>query len=392
MWETEIKARLAAIKDKAALRSLQTTDGAAGNHVELGGKQLLNLASNNYLALAGDKRLTATQAAAAERYGTGAAASRLVTGNHPLYEAAEKTLIKWKKCEAALIMGSGYTANLGLLTALAGRHDVIFSDRLNHASIVDGIIASRAEHKRYRHLDTAHLEQQLRRTPADKRKIIITDSVFSMDGDTARLTELVEMKKRYNALLIVDEAHAAGVYGPAGRGLVYEYGLEDDVDIQMGTFSKALGSAGAYITGKSWMIEYLLNTMRSLIYTTALPPAVLAASIEAMQIAEAEPDRRSRLHENSALFRKALETAGFHTYGSTTQIVPIRVGDNETALAFSRALQDAGIAAVAIRPPTVPEQEARIRFAIHAGLEKDQLIWAAGEIVRIGKRYLIHKG
>lgn len=384
MWDAEINGRLSVLKEKELFRSLKDF-GGSGKYLEKGERRLLNLSSNNYLGLADDARLIRAQAKATWRYGAGAASSRLISGNHSLYIQAEAALAEWKGCEAVMIAGSGYAANLGVLMAVAGRNDVVFSDKLNHASITDGILASRAEHKRYRHCDMEHLEQLLKKTPVQKRKIIVTDTVFSMDGDRAPLHELVALKNSYEALLIVDEAHATGIYGPAGRGLIYEDGLEQEVDLQIGTFSKALGTCGAYIVGKRNMIEYLINSMRPFIYTTALPPAMLGSIIEAIGIVQTEPERRNRLQVNSAIFRKILKREGFHTYGSTTQIVPIRIGGNKESVRFSELLNEAGIAAVAIRPPTVPDQDARLRFSITSEMDKDELLWAASTISRIGK-------
>jgi len=383
MWGREIKSRLAILEAEQKKRTLRTFSGANDAYIRLEDQQLLNLASNNYLGLAGDLRLARAQSDAALEFGSGAAASRLVSGNHLMYEKAETALQKWKDTEAALICGSGYMANMGVLQSLAGRNDVVFSDRLNHASIVDGIVASRAGHKRYRHNDLENLERLLMKTSGGKRKIIVTDSVFSMDGDVADLVGLVRLKEKYDALLIVDEAHAGGVFGPKGRGKTDELNLKEKVDVQIGTFSKALGSYGAYITGRKWLIDYLINKMRSLIYTTALPPAILGAIIQSIQIVEAEPERREQLVANSLLFREQLERAGLHTYESTTQIIPVRVGSNKAALEFAEQLQTEGIAAIAIRPPTVPEGDARIRFAVSALHKEADLQDAAKKIIRI---------
>ncbi len=211
-----------------------------------------------------------------KKYGTGATASRLVVGNYPLYEEVERSVCNWKGTERALIVNSGYTANVGAISALACRHDIVFSDKLNHASIVDGIILSGAEHKRYRHNDLDHLEKLLKIASPEKRKLIVTDTVFSMDGDTAYLRELVQLKEKYGAIIIVDEAHASGIYGIDGAGLSHiEKDIAQKIDIHMGTFSKALGCYGAYLTGDAIYIEYLRNMMRSFIFTTALPPGIL---------------------------------------------------------------------------------------------------------------------
>ncbi|WLV24359.1 8-amino-7-oxononanoate synthase [Aciduricibacillus chroicocephali] len=385
-WETDIRLELEKLAEQKLQRHLRTSRQSKGAKIEHEGKLLLNLASNDYLGLAGDERLLEAQVKAAERYGAGAGASRLVTGSHPLYEATEQALIAWKGTEGALICGSGYTANIGVLSSLLSRHDVVFSDRLNHASIIDGILLSRAEHKRYRHNDMGHLEKLLQKTPEGKRKLIVTDSVFSMDGDTANLDELVRLKEKYGALLVVDEAHAGGVFGPEGKGLCAALGVDEAVDIQIGTFSKAFGSYGAYITGKRWLIDFLVNRMRSLIYTTALPPAVLGSAMESLQIIRDEDWRREKLQRNADYLRRKLIEAGFHTYESMTQIIPVRIGENEQAIQFSKELQEAGISAIAIRPPTVPKGEARIRFAVSALHEEEDLAGAAVTIADLAEK------
>jgi 8-amino-7-oxononanoate synthase len=384
-WQTEIQNELAELEQCSQRRSLVTSENAGEPWLLRGGRRLLNLASNNYLGLAGDKRIKEAAIEAMGKYGAGSTASRLIIGNHPVYEQAEAALINWKGTQAGLIFNSGYTANLGIISTLVGRDDVVFSDKLNHASIVDGAILSRAEHKRYRHNDLNHLEALLQKTSPHKRKLIVTDSVFSMDGDIARLEGLVKLKERYNAILMVDEAHSSGIYGPRGEGLVHHLQLQDNVDIQMGTFSKALGCFGAYVVGKPWLIEYLINKMRSFIYTTALPPSVLGSICAAMQIVREDAARRERLHKNATYFRTALSKLGFHTCGSKSQIIPVVIGGNDRTLRFSERLQAEGIAAIAVRPPTVPERQARIRFTIMATHDRKDLEWAIEKIALVGK-------
>jgi 8-amino-7-oxononanoate synthase len=308
-----------------------------------------------------------------------------MVGNYSLYEQAEIELAKWKETEAALVFNSGYTANVGIISALVGRNDLVFSDKWNHASIIDGIILSRAKIIRYQHNDLDHLESLLQKAPIHKKKWIITDSVFSMDGDVAPLKGLVELKEKYDAILMVDEAHSSGVYGEGGKGLIHQLGIEQQVDVQMGTFSKALGSFGAYVTGKQWMIDYFVNKMRSFIFTTALPPAVLGSILAAIPIVQQETMRRKQLHENSRYFRKRLDELGFDIGTSVTQIVPVVIGSNALTVRFSQRLEERGIAAVAIRPPTVPEGTARIRFSITAMFTKDELDYTIEQVAAIGK-------
>ncbi|AFU14832.1 KAPA synthase-II [Bacillus thuringiensis MC28] len=349
-------------------------------------KRLLNLASNNYLGLAGDERLKEAAIACTKKYGTGATASRLVVGNYPLYEEVERSVCNWKGTERALIVNSGYTANVGAISALACRHDIVFSDKLNHASIVDGIILSGAEHKRYRHNDLDHLEKLLKIASPEKRKLIVTDTVFSMDGDTAYLRELVQLKEKYGAIIIVDEAHASGIYGIDGAGLSHiEKDISQKIDIHMGTFSKALGCYGAYLTGDAIYIEYLRNMMRSFIFTTALPPGILGAIRKAIEIVKEDNERRESLIANGAYFRTHLREAGFDIGNSSTHIVPIVVGSNENALRFSKRLQEVGIAAIAIRPPTVPINSSRVRFAVTSQHTIADLKWAIDQIIYIAK-------
>ncbi len=384
-FESDLKDELARLKQLHKKRNMMVAEKAIEPWLIRQNKKLLNLASNNYLGLAGDIRLKKAAVQAVEQYGTGAAASRLIVGNHPLYEQAEALLTDWKESEAGVIFTSGYTANLGIISAICDRKSIVFSDKLNHASIIDGIILSRAEHKRYRHNDLNHLEELLKKASPDQRKLIVTDSVFSMDGDTALLKDLVTLKERYGAILMVDEAHSTGIYGDHGEGLVHHLKLQGKIDIQMGTFSKALGSFGAYIVGEAWLIEYLLNQSRSFIYTTALPPSILGSISSAIEIVRTNWHLRERLWKNVTYFRIALEESGFDLCGSETQIVPIKIGSTEGAIRFSQRLQEEGVAAIAIRPPTVPENAARIRFSIMATHDLKDLEWAVKKIVLVGK-------
>lgn len=385
-WMDELKKELIQMDRISQRRSLKGVEGAERPWLTINDRKMLNLASNNYLGLAGDPRLKQSAVAAIERYGAGATASRLVVGNHPGYRAAESALVEWKGSGAGLIINSGYAANTGIIQAVAGRDVVVFSDRLNHASIIDGIVLSRAENNRYRHNDLDHLETLLKKAPPEKRKLIVTDTVFSMDGDVAPLEGLVELKERYNAVLMVDEAHGGGIYGPRGQGVVHQLGLGDRVEIQMGTFSKALGSFGAYVTGSRWLVDYLINRMRSFIFSTALPPPVLGSIEAAISIVSRDRDLREGLLENSRYFRGELSRLGFDTCGSSSQIIPIVIGSNEKTLQFSRRLQEEGIAAIAIRPPAVPQNTARIRFSVTAAHRRSDLEWAVDRIACVGRR------
>ncbi|PDY48980.1 8-amino-7-oxononanoate synthase [Bacillus pseudomycoides] len=385
-WNLHFHSSLNRLKEKSQYRHVVMTEQAEEPWLIRNGKRMLNLASNNYLGLAGDRRLKEASIVATKEYGVGATASRLVIGNYALYEEVEQSVCDWKETEKAIIVNSGYSANVGAISSLVGRHDIVFSDKLNHASIVDGIMLSGAEHKRYRHNNLEHLEKSLQMTPVAKRKLIVTDTVFSMDGDVAHLKELIMLKEKYGALLMVDEAHAGGIYGRHGAGLAHvEQGLSEGIDIHMGTFSKALGCYGAYLAGDALCIDYMKNMMRSFIFTTALPPGTLGAMKCAIEIVKKDEGRRQRLLENGAYFRNALEEVGFNIGDSSTHIVPIIVASNEATLHFSEKLQEAGIAAIAIRPPTVPYNSSRIRFAVTSEHTKADLQWAIEQIIRIGK-------
>lgn len=374
------------LDEQSLARRLVTVDQATyakGALIEVNGRRLLNLSSNNYLGLAHDQRLIDASIHAVKGWGAGATASRLVSGNHAMYTELEQSLADWKEREGALVFANGYQANTGVISALAGRGDAIFSDRLNHASIVDGIILSRAEHYRYQHNDMEHLEYLLKKHQQARRKLIVTDSIFSMDGDMAPLATLVELKDRYGALMMVDEAHAGGVRGQRGEGLCHELGLQSHVDVIMGTFSKAFGAYGGYVCGDQVLIRYLLSKARSLIYSTALPPAVIASVQAALAIISHEAWRRERLKQNSLLFRQLLRSRGFSVEEGDTPIIPLIIGDNEQTIRYSQMLEERGIAAVAIRPPTVPTGTARIRFTVMATHTRDELEWAADQLFAI---------
>ncbi|WP_458125305.1 8-amino-7-oxononanoate synthase [Paenibacillus sp. Z3-2] len=349
-----------------------------------GDRVLLNLASNDYLGLARHPAIIDTIREMLLTEGGGSGASRLVIGNRPHYGHLEEALATWQHSEAALVFANGYMANSGVIRALVGRGDVVFSDQLNHASIVDGIVLSRAEHARYRHNDIEHLKVLLNKHRDKPRKLIVTDAVFSMDGDQAHLLELVALKHEYGAILMVDEAHSGGIYGKRGEGLCFKLGLQNDVDVHMGTFSKSFGLYGAYICGSRILIRFLINKARPLIYSTALPPSLVAGISTALTLVQADHWRRERLHSASRLFRSSLYDAGFNVGTGDSPIVPLMVGDNERALRFSEALEAGGIAGVAIRPPTVPDGTARIRFSLSADHTPEELNNASALICKIG--------
>ncbi|CAM4510339.1 8-amino-7-oxononanoate synthase [Paenibacillus endophyticus] len=366
-----------------SLRASRSVSGYPGYTVR-GEQVLLNMSSNDYLGLSQHPAILEVMREALLTEGAGSGASRLTTGNGLAYVRLEEALADWQNCEAALVFANGYMANSGVISTLVGRGDVVFSDQLNHASMVDGIVFSRAEHARYRHNDLEHLRKLLNNNRDKRRKLIVTDAIFSMDGDRAHLQELISLKHEYGAMLMVDEAHSGGLYGGRGEGLCHELGLQNDVDIHMGTFSKSFGVYGAYICGSRTLIRWLVNKARPLIYSTALPPSIIAGIAKALVLVKEENWRRERIHLATRLFRSLLCNSGFKIGAGDSPIVPLIVGDNETALRFSSALEEEGIAAVAIRPPTVPEGTARIRFSLSAVHTDKELTHAAVRTHNIG--------
>jgi 8-amino-7-oxononanoate synthase len=367
-----IDAELEALAAKGLRRSLEPLASAQGAVVRVGGRSLVNLCSNDYLGLAGDPRLRRAAAEAAEAEGAGAGAARLVAGDLAIHGRLERRLAAAKGTEAALLFNSGYHANAGVPPALVGRADAIFSDVLNHASILDGCQLSRAALVRYRHLDVEELEGLLSRTRA-RRKLVVTDTVFGMDGDAAPLREIAELCDRHGAMLYVDEAHATGVLGPTGGGLAEALGVADRVDVHMGTLGKALGSFGAYVAGTRALVDWLVSRARTFVFTTALPPAACGAALAALDLVAAEPERRARLHVLSARMKAGLERLGFSMRGVVAPIFPVILGEEERALAASRALRERGFFVRAIRPPTVPRGTSRLRVSLTAGHDQAQV-------------------
>ena len=364
-WNAHLDHELRRLERDALLRDLVPVERAAPPYVLRGGRRMVSFASNDYLGLATHRKLAEAAAASLGR-GSGATASRLVTGGDAAYASLESRIATFKRTEAALVFGSGYLANVGVIAALARRGDAIFADKLNHASVVDGCRLSGGALFRYPHLDMAALESML--VDADRnssgRKLIVTETLFGMNGDLAPLEQLVELKERYGAAVMVDEAHAGGVFGPRGEGYAYELGLEASVDLHMGTFGKAFGSYGAYVAGSGLWIRYLVNTCRSFIYSTALPPPVIDSIAAALQLVEAAAPQRKNIRELADRFRQSLDAADLRYDGAGTQIVPVLIGSNEAALEASRGLEELGVLAPAIRPPTVPAGKACLRFSI----------------------------
>lgn len=358
--DAEILPELAALEQRDLLRRLRPLAGPSAAEVTVEGRRVLLFSSNNYLGLATHPALRAAAAEAIRRWGCGAGASRLIAGHLELHATVEAALADFKGTEAALLFPSGYQANVGAITALVGRGDHVFSDALNHASIIDGCRLSRATVHVFPHRDIRVLERLLADTPAGGRRLIVTDAVFSMDGDRAPLPDLVALAARYHSHVMLDEAHAAGVLGSRGAGLADACGLSGAVAVQVGTLGKAFGGFGAYVAGSRALIELLVNRARSFIYTTALPPPAVAAAGAALELVRTEPERRARVLAHARRLREGLRDLGLETAGDT-HIVPVLLGDNARALAFSQALLERGVLVQAIRPPTVPEGTARLR-------------------------------
>jgi len=372
--------QLQALRARSLHRKLREIGSAQGSIVDLVGKRLINFSSNDYLGLANDQRLRDAAIAAIQEFGVGAGASRLISGTQSPHLKLEAALAKWKGTQAALCFSSGYAAALGTIPALAGKSDVILLDKLSHASLIDGARLSGAVLRVFPHNHLGKLESHLdwaKREHPDARILIVTESVFSMDGDRVPLRELVELKKRFRALLLLDEAHAIGVIGPNGRGLAAEEGLNEDVDVQMGTLSKALGVSGGYICGSRTLIEWLINRARSFIYSTAPPPALAAAALAAVEFigsTEGE-ERRLILWKQIELTRRSLpqDRQPPLLAGIASAIFPWIVGDEQAAIDLSRNLQTDGFLVPAIRYPTVAKSAARLRITVTASHEEAQI-------------------
>jgi glycine C-acetyltransferase/8-amino-7-oxononanoate synthase len=371
----EIEQQLDELKELGLYRRLRMISGPQGPRVVLDGEPVLLLCSNNYLGLADHPRVRQAAADAAMRWGVGAGASRLVSGSMTIHRRLEESLAEFKGSEACVLFGSGYLANTGIVAALA-QDGVVLSDELNHASIVDGCRLARAETVVYEHADVEHLEWGLAKAEG-RPATIVTDTVFSMDGDVAPLVEICEVAQAYGARVVVDEAHGMGAIGPGGRGLVAELGLEDQVDVVVGTLGKALGSYGAYACCSRTMAKWLVNSARTLIFSTALPPPAVAGALAALELLVEQPRRVDKLQSGAAVLREELEARGLDVGGSCTQIVPLVVGGAAEAMRACELALSRGVFAQAIRPPTVPLGTSRLRLAAMASHTKSELRDAA---------------
>ncbi len=383
-----IHRRLKALRARDLLRETKAVQGGADPWVTVDGARLLNFSSNNYLGLANRPEIRLAANRAAETHGWGAGASRLISGATDVHDRLEAAFAAFKGFAAALLYTSGYAANLGILQALAGRGDHVVGDELNHASIIDGARLSGAEYRTYAHLDPDALEtalQRIDRSGARGKRLVATETVFSMDGDVAPLPAIADICKRYGAMLVVDEAHATGCLGPGGRGLVAQHGLAGRVAVSMSTLSKSLGSLGGVAASTEAMRSYLVNSSRSFIYTTATPAPVAAASEAALDALQREPWLVDRLHQNACLMRDGLNGMGFHTLSSSTQIIPIVVGSPGKTLEVARRLREKGLFVVAVRPPTVPPGASRLRLSVMATHETADLQWALQLLGEVGR-------
>lgn len=362
-----IAPELAALEQQGLRRRLTTRTGEQACRIVLDGRALVNFSSNDYLALASDPRLAQAVARAAGQEGWGSGASALITGHSQIHEQLERRLAEFEGTEAALVFSSGFAANSGTIAALVGAGDVVFTDRKNHASLLDGCRLSRADVRAYPHGDWERLEHLLSAAGKYRRRLIATDSLFSMDGDLAPLGELVALAERYEAMLMIDEAHATGVFGQRGRGLAEHLGVEPRIPVRVGTLSKAFGSIGGFVAGSRTLIEWLVNRARPYVFSTAPPAAMAAAALAALEIVRDEPNRRIELLARAAALRQTLTTQGWNLGRSASQIIPLVVGEPERAVRLSTALRERGFLVPAIRPPTVPEGEACLRLSLSWG-------------------------
>ncbi len=377
--------RLDALERSHLRRDVVARDGAPLTELRRNNRSYANFASNDYLGLAADPRLQAAAGAAIEQYGWGAGASPLIVGYTGLQAQLEQSLAQFEGTEAALVFGSGYAANVGTITALVDREDAIFSDELNHASIVDGCRLSRAAVHVYSHGDVATLAELLKHVPA-RRRLIVTDSLFSMHGDMAPLADLAELAEQHQAMLMVDEAHATGIFGPAGRGLCEAVGVEDVVAIRLGTLSKALGCSGGFVAGSRELIDWLVNRARTYIFSTALPPTNAAAAMAALKIVQEEPWRREKLLQTAQTLANELRGHGWNLGESASQILPLVVGASERALQLAAWLKELGFWIPAIRPPSVRPGEACLRISLSANHAPETIALLRDTLVRVHDR------
>jgi 8-amino-7-oxononanoate synthase len=365
-WMEELHEELHGLEDQGLRRRLRVVDYLGGMRAAVDHKDCVLFCTNNYLGLADHPKVLERSQKALLRFGAGAQASRLVSGHFPIHMQLEEITALFKGAEACLAFPTGYMANLATVSALVGEEDVVLCDRLNHASLIDACRISKAKFLIYEHLNLEDLKKQLEKTSKLRRKLIVTESLFSMDGDLAPLLKVTNLAHEYDALVMVDDAHGTGVLGPGGQGGAHHFPLKHFPSVVMGTYSKALGSLGGFVCGPKLFIEILLNRARTFIYTTGLPPAVCGASLGALEVLQQEPQRVEKLWDNAKRIRDGLRTLGYDIPRGAGPIMPIIVGENEEAVKMSEKLLEEGILVVAIRPPTVPKGTARLRLSVSA--------------------------
>ena len=381
-----LKEKIEGLKKDGVYRKLPVLEGANDAEIILDGKKVINLSSNNYLGFANHPRLKKGAIEAVEKYGAGAGAVRTIVGNMSIHEELEELLAEFKREEAVFIYQSGFNCNAGTIQAITDKRDLILSDELNHASIIDGTRLSRADKKIFRHSDIDHLEEILKAERANYNNVlIITDGVFSMDGDIARLPEIVELAEKYEAMTYVDDAHGSGVLGESGRGTVDHFGLHGRVDFSIGTLSKAIGVVGGYVAGSNTMYEWLNHRARPVLFSTTLPPAAAGAIIEAIKMLMETTEYTDRLWDNAKYFKEKLGTLGFDTGHSETPITPVIIGDEAKTMEFSRKLLEKGVFVSGIVFPTVPKGTGRVRCMVTAAHTKEQLDKAVEIFEQVGK-------
>jgi glycine C-acetyltransferase/8-amino-7-oxononanoate synthase len=368
-----ISDELKKIKESGLYRELNIVEGAQGAHLEIKGKTYLSFCSNNYLGLANNPLVIKAVKDAVEKYGWGTGASRLVSGNMRMHEALEDEISRFKEKEASIVFPTGYMANIGTISSLVSKGDLVICDKLNHASIIDGCRLSGADFRIYPHCDMEKLKNILMKSTKCFRKLIVTDTVFSMDGDLAPLPDIVRIAHKYKTMVMVDEAHGTGVFGKKGRGVVEHFNLSKKISIVMGTLSKAVGSLGGYVSGDADLINFLRNKARPFMYTTALPPAVCAASIAGIKLIRKDPSLRTSLWNNVRYLKKELGLLNLNVIPSESPIIPILIGDAKKAVAVSKFLYKKGILIPAIRPPTVPASSSRLRMTVMSTHTKKDL-------------------
>lgn len=374
------------LKERHLYRKLRILESEQLPVSVIDGKRVINLSSNNYLCLANHPKLKEAAIKAIQQYGVGAGAVRPIIGTMKVHVELEEKLAAFKETEAALVFVAGIAANRGTIQAVApDEEDCIISDALNHASIIDGVRLTKARRKVYPHKEMEALEDALREAQGSRRIMVITDGVFSMDGDLAPLPEIVKLAHQYGAFVMVDDAHGSGVMGKNGRGTVHHFGLSDQVEIQMATMSKALGCLGGYVAGSQELVEFLIHKARPFLFSTAHPPAVAASCLASIQVLQDEPERHEKLWENTGYFKQGLQQSGFNTGESVTPITPVIVGEARLAMALSDGLYDEGVFAQGIGYPTVAEGKARVRTIVTSGHTREDLDRALEAFRKVGK-------